>query len=122
LVEIVPRGLKEIIIFEHVRYPSAEDLARVAILETGGFQPPVLRWARGLAFRIAPSPLLLASDYAAREFAENGRMHVSIDFAEMSQYKSSVNAAEEKVVVPVLDESPSEVSRRIVEWLKTVKD
>ena len=122
LVQVVPRSLKEIVVFEHVRYPSVEELARVATLETGGLQAPVLRWAEGFVFRIAPSPLLLASDFAAREFVENGRMHVAVDYAEMSQFKPSVNAAEEKVVVPVLDESTSPVSRRIVEWLKTLKE
>ncbi len=57
----------------------ARGIGRVASLETGGFQPPVLRWAQGIAFRLSLAPVLLTSDLAAREFSESGRMHVSVD-------------------------------------------
>ncbi len=121
MVEAVHRVLKEIVVFEHARYRSVEELARDASLETGGFQPPVLRWADGIAFRTSLPPVLLTSDHAARQFTENGRLHVSIDYAEMPHFKPTVNAAEEKVVMPVLDETPNPVSRAIVDWLKNTK-
>jgi hypothetical protein len=74
-----------------------------------------------MAFRTSLPPALLTSDYAAREFTENGRLHVSIDYAEMAHFRPAVNAAEEKVVIPVLDETPSQVSRAIVNWLSNMK-
>ncbi len=74
-----------------------------------------------MAFRTTLPPVLLTSDHAAREFTENGRLHVSIDYAEMPHFKPTVNAAEEKVVIPVLDETSSPDSRAIVDWLKNAK-
>ncbi len=121
MVDIVHRGLKEIVVFEHARYRSVDELARVASLEAGGLQPPVLRWANGIAFRTTLPQVLLSSDHAAKELTENGRLHVSIDYAEMPHFKPTVNAAEERVVIPVLDETPSPVSLAIVDWLKNRK-
>lgn len=74
-----------------------------------------------MSFRTSLPPALLTSDHAAREFTENSRLHVAMDYAEMPRFRAKVNPPEKKVVVPVLDETPSQVSRANVNWLKNMK-
>jgi hypothetical protein len=104
MVDISHRPLKEIVVYESVKRKSVEDLARLIVAEFGPIQSQSIRWADGIAFRLSMPPIFLSSETLAKEFL-GGKIFVSIDYAPMPVYKPTVNSAEEKVLLPVIDDS-----------------
>jgi len=116
LIEITYRPLKQIFVRQYVKYNSPEDLARSVAIQSGAMQPASLSWISGVVFRIA-SPPFIVSELLAKEFIE-GRLHISILYADMPVYHPTIHAAEEKVLIPVLNESSNTEAKQIIDWLK----
>lgn len=118
MVDILYKPLNQIIIRQQVKYSSAEALAR-AVLVQWGSMPVSLSWVDGLVFRITSPPFIM-SELLAKEYVE-GKLHVSILYADMPAFQPSIHAAEEKIQVPVLNESANMEAKAVVEWLKKNK-
>jgi hypothetical protein len=117
MVEISHRPLKEIVVYEAVKRRNAEELARLIVAESGPMQSQSIRWADGIAFRVSMPPIFLSSETLAKEFLD-GKIFVSIDYAPMPVYKVTINSAEEKVLLPVIDDSVDPNSKELVAWIK----
>lgn len=118
MVEVTYQPLKQVLVYERVKHRSVEALARAVAIESGGMQSPYLCWNDGVAFKLSPPPIFTMSETFAKEFLD-GKLHVSVDYAVMPQYKATVNAAEEKVIIPILDDSPSPLAKQVVAWIRS---
>jgi len=116
LTDISYRPLKQIVVRQYVKYRSPGELARTVAIQSGAVQPASLSWVDGIIFKIASPPYVI-SEALAKEYIE-GRLHISIFYADMPIYQPTVQAAEEKVLIPVLNESSNAEAKQIVEWLK----
>ena len=106
---------KEVVIMECTRFESPEDLARFASIATGG-KPTGLYWAGGVAF--VYFPLLTTTETAAKAIIEEKRVYWAfVSYAMMPKY-SRVVETKEKMIVPVVDMSPSPLFQRVAQWLK----
>jgi len=106
---------KEVVIMECTRFESPEDLARFASIATGG-KPTGLYWAEGIAFIYFP--VLTTTETAAKEIIEEKRIYWAfVSYAMMPKY-SRVVETKEKMIVPVVDMSPSPLFQRVAKWLK----
>lgn len=103
-------------VHQFVKYGSPESLARTVVVQSSPGQPVSLSWIDGIAFKIVSPPFVI-SDLFAKEFLE-GRLHVSILYAEMTAFKPSIHAAEENISIPILNDSSNREARAIVDWLK----
>ena len=99
-----------------VKYNTPESLARNVVVQAGASQSVSLSWVNGVVFKIITPPFII-SELLAKEFVE-GKLHVSILFAEMDTFKPSIHAAEEKIQIPILDDSNNKEAKAITEWLK----
>jgi hypothetical protein len=116
LVKISYGPLNEIIVHQYVKYESPEALARTVVVQVGSTQSVSLSWVDNIAFKILSPPFVI-SELLSKEFVE-GKLHISILYAEMNKFKPSIHTSEEKLQVPVLDESGNNEARAIVDWLK----
>lgn len=117
MVEVKHRPIKEIVVYECVKYESPEDLARAVAIEAGTIHPASLRWANGIVFKLSIPDFLLSSDVMTKEFIE-GRLYVSLGYSDMPEFSPKVHSKEERVIVPVLDESSSEIAQSITKWVR----
>ena len=101
---------------QFVKYNSPEDLARTVVVQAGASQSVSLTWVNGIIFKIIP-PSFIISELLAKEFIE-GRLHVSVLFSEMAIFKPSIHASEEKIQIPILNESNNKEANSIANWLR----
>lgn len=114
MVEIVHQPVKELVIMEYIRFPSAEELVRNMMLPPG--QPAVLYWAEGVAFLPIPVP---TNNAKVVEELLNGRVFwMSVSFAPMANYSPmlSVEKGPEAMVINV---SRSNLLTQVARWLKS---
>jgi len=104
------------VIRQFVKYNSPEDLARTVVVQAGASQSVSLTWVNGIIFKIIP-PSFIISELLAKEFIE-GRLHVSVLFSEMAIFKPSIHASEEKIQIPILNESNNKEANSIANWLR----
>ncbi len=116
MVDIVNKPLSQIVVRQFVKYSSPEALARIVVVQAGAAQSVSLIWVNGIAFKIMTPPFII-SELLAKEFVE-GRLHVSLLYAEMDTFMPSIHATEEKIQIPILDESNNREAKVISEWLK----
>jgi hypothetical protein len=116
MVDIINRSLSQIFVHQQVKYKTPEALARTVVIQSGTSQSVSLSWVDKIVFKVISPPFII-SELLAKDFVE-GKLHVSILFAEMDVFKHSIYAEEEKIQVPVLDESPNKDAKYIAEWLK----
>jgi hypothetical protein len=116
MAEILNKPLNQIVIRQSVKYNSPEDLARTVVVQAGASQSVSLTWVNGIVFKISPPPFII-SELLAKEFVE-GRLHISVLSAEMPNFKPSIHASEEKIQIPILNESNNEEAKSIANWLK----
>ncbi|MEE9586352.1 MAG: hypothetical protein V3W09_05555 [Nitrososphaerales archaeon] len=116
MVEIKHKPLSQIVVHQYVKYGSPEELARTVVVQSGATQSVSLSWIDSMVFKIISPPFII-SELLAKEFIE-GRLHVSILYADMNSFDSSIHAAVEKIKIPVLDESRNKEAQVIVDWLK----
>jgi|TARA_B100001964_G_C14099125_1_gene538468 hypothetical protein len=116
MVDILNKPLSQIVVRQFVKYSSPEVLARNVVVQAGASQSVSLTWVNGIAFKIITPPFII-SELLAKEFVE-GRLHVSLLYAEMDTFRPSIHAAEEKIQIPILDESDNKEAKSIADWLK----
>lgn len=116
MVEILHKPLSQILVHRYMKYSSPESLARTVVVQSGAGQSLSLSWADGVAFKTI-SPSFVISELLAKEFVE-GRLRVSVLYADMNAFKPVIHAAEEKIQVAILDESGNKEAKALVDWLK----
>jgi len=117
MVQITSRPIKEFIVYRHIKFRNAGELARRAVIEGSPMQPAHLKWVSGILYRTIYPAASVMSETLAKEFAD-GRIWVEVEYADMPQFKSTVNTSEENVMVPVVDNSMDKEERELIEWLK----
>ena len=117
MVQITSRPIKEFIVYRHVKFRNAGELARRAVIEGSPMQPAHLKWTSGIVYRTIYPAASVMSETLAKEFAE-GKIWVEVEYADMPQFRGTVNTSEENVIVPVVDNSMDKEERELIEWLK----
>jgi hypothetical protein len=117
MVEIVHRPLKELVIMDYTRYPSAEALATALSFAVGPGQPVALYWCEGVVFVAYPLPP--ETEAVAREYLEGRVYWVNVSFALMENYQASIHPTRARgLEVPVIDMSANPTMRKAARWLK----
>ena len=117
MIDPVVKGesFKEIIVMERTRFKSVDDLARFANIAVGG-KTTGLYWANGVIFVYYPLPT--STEIAAKAFIEEKKVYWAfVSYALMPQYRSIIET-KERIMVPVIDMSPSNMFNKVALWLK----
>ncbi|MBM3897589.1 MAG: hypothetical protein FJ358_03580 [Thaumarchaeota archaeon] len=117
MVQITSRPLKEFIVYKHLKFRGVGELARRAVIEGSPMQPAHLKWINGIIYRTIYPAASVMSETLAKEFTD-GKIWVEVEYADMPQFKGTVNTSEENVIVPVVDNSIDREERELIEWLK----
>jgi hypothetical protein len=108
-------SFKEIIILEHTRFKTVDDLARFASIAVGGKATGVY-WAKGVVFIYYPLPT--STEVAARALIEEKKVYWAfVSYALMPKYEPIIET-KERIMVPVIDMSTSKLFSEAAEWLK----
>lgn len=113
MVEIIYNPIKQVVIMETVRYPTADELVKNMILPPG--QPAVLYWAEGIVF--LPIPLPMNNTKAIEELLSGKIYWMSVSYAPMPTY-SAMLSAEKGPEALVINVSRSGVLTQVAKWLK----
>jgi hypothetical protein len=106
---------KEIVIMEHTRFPTIDDLARFANISAGGKTTGVY-WANGVTFVYYPLPT--TTEIAAKALIEEKRVYWAfVSYALMPEYRPLIET-KERIIVPVIDMSTSPLFQKVAQWLK----
>ena len=106
---------KEIIILERTNFKTVDDLARFASIAGGGKTTGVY-WANGVVFIYYPLPT--STEIAAKALIEERKVYWAfVSYTLMPQYKSIIET-KERIMVPVIDMSTSNLFRNVAKWLK----
>ena len=106
---------KEIVIIEHTRFPTIDDLARFANIAAGGKTTGVY-WANGVTFVYYPLPT--TTEIAAKALIEEKKVYWAfVSYALMPEYRPLIET-KERIMVPVIDMSPSPLFQKVAQWLK----
>ena len=108
-------SFKEIIIMEPTQFKTVDDLARFASIAVGGKTTGVY-WANGVVFIYYPLPT--STEIAAKALIEERKVYWAfVSYTLMPQYKSIIET-KERIMVPVIDMSTSNLFRNVAKWLK----
>jgi hypothetical protein len=106
---------KEVVIMECTRFSTPDDLARFANVAAGG-KPTGIYWAGGVAFVYYPLPT--STEVSARAVVEERRVYWAfVSYALMPEYRRIIET-KERIMVPVVDMSPSPLFQKVAQWLK----
>ena len=106
---------KEIVIIEHTRFPTIDDLARFANIAAGGKTTGVY-WANGVVFVYYPLPT--TTEIAAKALIEEKRVYWAfVSYALMPEYRPLIET-KERIIVPVINMSTSPLFQKVGQWLK----
>lgn len=106
---------KEVVIMDCTHFSTPDDLARFASVAAGG-KPTGIYWAGGVAFVYYPLPT--STEVAARTVVEDGRIYWAfVSYALMPEYRSIIET-KERIMVPVVNISPSPLFQKVAQWLK----
>ena len=112
---IKSESFKEIVILESTRFNGVDDLARFASIAVGGKTTGVY-WANGIVFIYYPLPT--STEVAARALIEERTVYWAfVGYALMTKYKSIIET-KERIMVPVIDMSTSNLFQTVADWLK----
>lgn len=113
MVTVSHRPIKEVVILDYVKFPSAEELVKNMVIQPGA--PAVLYWAEGVVF--LPVPLNPNNEKVVEELMEGRVYWMVVSFAPMPTYSSmlSVEKGPEALVVNV---SRSKTLSGVARWLK----
>jgi len=117
MVQITSRPIKEFVVYRHLKFRNVGELARRAVIEGSPMQPAHLKWINGVLYRTIYPAASIMSETLAKEFTD-GKIWVEVEYADMPQFKGTVNTSEENVIVPVVDNSIDREERELIEWLK----
>jgi hypothetical protein len=108
-------SFKEIVILEHTRFNGVDDLARFASIAVGGKTTGVY-WANGVVFIYYPLPT--STEVAAKALIEERKVYWAfVSYALMPKYQSIIET-KERIMVPVIDMSTSNLFQKVADWLK----
>jgi hypothetical protein len=108
-------SFKEIIVMEHTRFNTVDDLARFANIAVGGKTTGVY-WANGVVFIYYPLPT--STEVVAKALIEERKVFWAfVSYALMPQYKPIIET-KERIMVPVIDMTTSPLFRKVAQWLK----
>lgn len=106
---------KEVVIMECTRFATPDDLARFSNIAAGG-KPSGIYWAGGVAFVYYPLPT--TTEVAAKAVIEEKRVYWAfVSYTLMPEYRPIIET-KEKIIVPVVDMSPSLLFQKVAQWLK----
>jgi hypothetical protein len=106
---------KEIVIMEYMKFNTPDDLARFLNIASGG-KPTGVYWTNGVAFFYYP--MSTSTETAAKELIEAKRVYWAfVGYAMMPDYRMIIET-KEKIMVPVVDMSPSPLFKKAAQWLK----
>lgn len=106
---------KEVVVMECTRFSTPDDLARFANVAAGG-KPTGIYWAGGVAFVYYPLPT--STEVAAKAVVEDKRVFWAfVSYALMPEYRPIIET-KERIMVPVIDMSPSSLFQKVAKWLK----
>jgi hypothetical protein len=106
---------KEIVILERTRFKDVDDLARFASIAVGGKATGVY-WANGVVFIYYPLPT--STEIAAKALIEEKKVYWAfVSYALMPKYQLIIET-KERIMVPVIDMSTSNLFSKVAEWLK----
>jgi hypothetical protein len=106
---------KEIIIMEYTKFQTPDLLARFLNVAAGG-KPTGVYWADGVAFFYYP--ISTSTDIATKALIEEKRVYWAfVSYAIMPEYRPIIET-KEKIMVPVIDMSPSPMFQKVAKWLK----
>jgi len=109
---------KEIIVMQHTKFPTPDDLARFTNIISGG-KTAGIYWSQGIAFIYFP--LSVNTETAAKELVERRRVYWAfLSYTSMPTYKPIIET-KEKIMVPVLDMSANLLFQQVAKWLKEQK-
>jgi hypothetical protein len=107
---------KEIVILERTQFNSVDDLARFASIAVGGKTTGVY-WTKGVVFIYYPLPT--STEIAAKALINEHKVYWAfVSYALMPQYKPIIET-KERIMVPVIDMTTSNLFSKVAEWLKT---
>jgi hypothetical protein len=108
-------SFKEIIIMEHTRFKTVDDLARFANIAVGG-KPTGIYWANGVVFIYYPLPT--TTEVAAKALIEERKVFWAfVSYALMPEYRPIIET-KERIMVPVIDMTTSPLFQKVAQWLK----
>ncbi len=108
-------SFKEIIVMEQTRFNTVDDLARFANIAVGGKTTGVY-WANGVVFIYYPLPT--STEITAKALIEEKKVYWAfVSYALMPQYRPIIET-KERIMVPVIDMSTSNLFRKVGQWLK----
>jgi hypothetical protein len=111
-------SFKEIVIMEHTRFKTVDDLARFANIAVGG-KPTGIYWANGVVFIYYPLPT--TTEAAAKVLIEERKVFWAfVSYALMPEYKPIIET-KERIMVPVIDMTTSPLFQKVAQWLKDQK-
>jgi len=106
---------REIIVMEHTRFPTPDDLARFANIAAGG-KTTGIYWADGVAFIYYPLPT--TTELAAKAVIEEKKVYWAfVSYALMPEYRPLIET-KEKIIVPIINMSTSPLFQKVAKWLK----
>lgn len=108
-------SFKEIIVMEHTRFKTVDDLARFANIAVGGKTTGVY-WANGVVFIYYPLPT--STEIAAKALIEERKVFWAfVSYALMPEYRPIIET-KERIMVPVIDMTTSPLFQKVAQWLK----
>jgi len=106
---------KEIVIMEYMKFNTPDDLARFLNIASGG-KPTGVYWTSGVAFFYYP--MSTNTETAAKALIEEKKVYWAfVGYAVMPEYRPIIET-KEKIMVPVVDMSPSPLFQKAAKWLK----
>jgi len=106
---------KEVVIMECTQFSTPDDLARFANIAAGG-KPTGIYWAGGVAFIYYPLPT--STEVTAKAVVEEKKVYWAfVSYALMPEYRPIIET-KERIMVPVVDMSPSPLFQKVAQWLK----
>ena len=113
--KIKSESFKEIIIMEQTLFKTVDDLARFTSIAVGGKTAGVY-WANGVVFIYYPLPT--STEIAAKAIIEEKKVYWAfVSYAFMPKYMPIIET-KERIMVPVIDMSTSNLFRKVTQWLK----
>ena len=113
--KITGESFKEVVVMEQTRFKTVDDLARFANIAVGG-KTTGLYWANGVLFIYYPLPT--STELAAKALIEEKKVYWAfVSYAMMPQFKPIIET-KERIMVPVIDMSTSNLFTKVATWLK----
>jgi len=106
---------REIVVMEHNRFPTPDDLARFSNIAAGG-KTTGIYWVDGVAFIYFPLPT--TTEIAVKAVLEEKKVYWAfVSYALMPEYRPLIET-KEKIIVPVINMSTSPLFQKVAKWLK----